>query len=203
MTPLCVIVRHGNTFAADEPPRRIGAATDLPLVESGRDQALQLGAHFAARGWRFARLFASPFARTCETAALIASRLSDAPAIDTRAWLAEIDHGPDENRTEPEVVARIGADALANWDRRGVAPPGWKIDADMRQQGWRGFYAARPDGMSLLVTSNGAARFGLLANPGLAAQAMALPSLKLATGAFGVLALEADGPRLLSWDERP
>ena len=30
-----VIVRHGNTFEAGEPPRRIGARTDLPLTATG------------------------------------------------------------------------------------------------------------------------------------------------------------------------
>ncbi|MGA3882329.1 histidine phosphatase family protein, partial [Bacillus pumilus] len=47
-----VIVRHGNTFAAGEPPRRIGARTDLPLTAQGQAQAEALGAHFAALGWR-------------------------------------------------------------------------------------------------------------------------------------------------------
>jgi broad specificity phosphatase PhoE len=203
MTPLCVIVRHGNTFEPGEAPRRIGAATDLPLVESGREQAIRLGEHFAARGWRFDRLLASPLARTRETATLILARQDDPPAIEPCPWLAEIDHGPDENRTEPEVVARIGAAALAAWDAEGIAPPGWHVDAEARQVAWRAFFAARPPGMSLLVTSNGAARLGLLADPGLAGQAAVLPSLKLATGAFGLLALEPDGPRLLAWDERP
>jgi broad specificity phosphatase PhoE len=203
MTSICAIVRHGNTFAPGEAPRRIGAATDLPLVESGRAQALRLADHFEGRGWRFDRVLASPLSRTRETAALILSRQADPPAIEPCPWLAEIDHGPDENRTEPEVVARIGAAALAAWDAEGIAPPGWHVDAEARQVAWRAFFAARPPGMSLLVTSNGAARLGLLADPGLAGQAAVLPSLKLATGAFGLLALEPDGPRLLAWDERP
>lgn len=203
MTSICLIVRHGNTFAPGEAPRRIGAATDLPLVESGRAQALRLADHFRERGWRFDRVLASPLARTRETAALILSREIDSPAIEPCLWLAEIDHGPDENRTEPEVAARIGAAALAAWDNEGIAPPGWQVDADARQRAWRAFFAARPQGMSLLVTSNGAARLGLLADVGLAGQAAVLPSLKLATGAFGLLALEPGGPRLLAWDERP
>ena len=31
MTTL-VVIRHGNTFEADEEPRRVGARTDLPLT---------------------------------------------------------------------------------------------------------------------------------------------------------------------------
>lgn len=31
-----MIVRHGNTFRAGETPTRVGARTDLPLVEEER-----------------------------------------------------------------------------------------------------------------------------------------------------------------------
>jgi probable phosphoglycerate mutase len=203
MTALCIIVRHGNTFAPGEQPRRIGAATDLPLVESGRAQALRLGNLFAARNWAFDRVLTSPLARTRETAQLILSAMKASTPLEPCPWLAEIDHGPDENRTEPEVIARNGEAALAAWDAQGIAPAGWQVGAAARQEAWRNFFAARPSGISLLVTSNGAARFGLFADPGLAAEAAGLTSLKLATGAFGIVALEADGPRLIAWNERP
>lgn len=203
MTSLCVIVRHGNTFAPGEPARRIGAGTDLPLVESGRLQASRLGEHFREQGWRVDRVLASPLRRTRESAALILAAMGNGVAIETRDWLAEIDHGPDENRTEAEVVARIGETALAAWDAHGIAPPGWHVDGAGRGAAWRAFFASAPEGMTLLVTSNGAARFGLLADAGLARQAAALPSLKLATGAYGLIALEAGAPRLAAWNRRP
>ena len=38
-----IVVRHGNTFEADEQPRRIGARTDLPLTAKGVEQARALG----------------------------------------------------------------------------------------------------------------------------------------------------------------
>jgi len=203
MTSLCVIVRHGNTFAPGEAARRIGAGTDLPLVKSGRIQASRLGEHFRQQGWRFDRVLASPLRRTRESAALILSAMADHSVVETRDWLAEIDHGPDENRTEPEVVARIGEAALAAWDARGVSPPDWKIDRPAREAAWRAFLASAPEGITLLVTSNGAARFGLLADAGLARQAAALPSLKLATGAYGSIVLDGGSPRLVAWNQRP
>jgi probable phosphoglycerate mutase len=202
MTSLCVIVRHGNTFAPGEEPRRIGVATDLPLVASGRDQAIDLGDYFSTLGWHFDRVLASPLLRTRETATLILSRLPQSPVVEPCRWLAEIDHGPDENRTEPEVIARIGTTALAAWDAQGVPPQDWRVDTDARREGWLRFFAAQPKGMSLLVTSNGAARFGLLCDEHLIKQATTLPSLKLATGAFGLIALEAGGPRLVAWNKR-
>jgi broad specificity phosphatase PhoE len=180
-----VIVRHGNTFAAGEAPRRIGARTDLPLVESGRAQARALAADFAERELAFDRVLASPLRRTRETAETIAPG-----RIETAAWLREIDHGPDEDRTEDEVIARIGESALAAWERNAVPPPGWIVDADERLAAWRTFLAEAA-GTVLLVTSNGAARFALLA--------LELAPARLRTGAYGVI---EDG-RLTCWDRRP
>lgn len=200
-----VIVRHGNTFAADEAPRRIGARTDLPLTEAGREQARALGAHFAENGWRFARALVSPLRRTHETAQLILERQAAAPVPEVCDWLGEIDHGPDEDRPEAAVLARVGQEALAAWDERAEAPPGWVVDADARKAAWRQLFAAPPlAAPTLIVTSNGAARFALLADPALAASLPQLASLKLPTGAYGVIRREQDGAfRISAWGQRP
>ena len=61
---------------------------------------------------------------------------------------------------------------------------------------WRAFFAQAGEGADLLVTSNGAARFALLA--------LGLPPRKLRTGAFGELAIGSNGAvTLVRWDERP
>jgi broad specificity phosphatase PhoE len=180
-----VIVRHGDTFAAGEPPRRIGRRTDLSLTAAGRAQAAALAADFARRGWRFDRVLAGPLRRTRETAALLAE------AHDVADWLAEIDHGPDEDRPEDEVRARLGAAALAAWDGDATLPADWRADTAALRSGWRAL-AALP-GTSLAVTSSGVARFALLA-----LGATGFP-LKLRTGAFGVV---EDG-QPVAWDQRP
>lgn len=192
------IVRHGNTFAPDEEPRRIGARTDLPLVESGVAQAQRLGRAFAAQGLTFDRALAAPLKRTRET---IAHIIGDRE-IETADWLAEIDHGPDEDRPEAAVLARIGKPALDAWDMRAEAPGGWHVDAEARLAGWRDLYAS-PGGRVLIVTSNGAARFALLADAALHAQAAGLPSLKLRTGAYGMIERQSGRLRLRDWDRRP
>ncbi len=179
-----IIVRHGNTFAPDEPARRIGARSDLPLVSSGIAQAHALASHFAAT--RFSRCLVSPLMRTRQTAAILAPYA----AAEITEWLCEIDHGPDEGQREEDVVARIGADALAAWEQRLVPPPGWRIDAEQRTAAWRTFFASNEDDV-LLVTSNGAARF--------AAVALGAPPARLRTGSFGEV---IDG-RITAWDVRP
>ncbi len=200
-----VIVRHGNTFAAGEAPRRIGARTDLPLTESGQQQAQALGAHFAAKGWHFGQALISPLRRTRETAEAILAAQPHAPTPEPRDWLTEIDHGPDENHTEDKVLARIGADALTAWDHHATPPPDWTVDTETRQAGWRVLFAApRVDAPILLVTSNGAARFALLADPVLARAAQALPHLKLPTGSYGVIQRGEDGLlQITAWGVRP
>lgn len=199
-----VIVRHGNTFSGGETSRRIGARTDLPLTDVGRQQARDLAEHFAAAGWRFTRALVSPLRRTRETAGLILASQPDAPQVEICDWLCEIDHGPDENQPEDAVLARIGAAALAAWDERAEAPPGWIVDAEGRRAAWRNLFAGGTSGATLVVTSNGAARFALSATATLARAAAALPGLKLPTGAYGIIR-EGDGGALEVpvWGARP
>ncbi|MEC3948409.1 histidine phosphatase family protein [Sphingobium sp. HWE2-09] len=191
------IIRHGNTFTSSVDARRVGARTDIPLVASGRDQADHLGRWFADQNLPIARLLSSPLLRARETADRIAAATGHA-SDGTRAWLGEIDHGPDEGQPESDVLARIGAQALADWDERGIAPDGWIVDADARIAAWRVFFTEAGEGADLLVTSNGAARFALIA------AGLPLASLKLRTGAFGELLVDDNGTVTLAcWDERP
>lgn len=202
MDLIVTIVRHGNTFEPGEPPRRIGARTDLPLVASGRDQARALGAAFAAKGAVFDQALAAPLLRTRDTMDLILACQTHPPPVQATDWLTEIDHGPDEGRLESEVLARIGHHALAAWDVDAHAPDGWVIDAQQRMQGWRGLWEGG-HGQVLIVTSNGAGRFALLSDEALRREASELPSLKLRTGAYGLIVREQGKLRLIDWDRRP
>lgn len=197
MTRRIFVIRHGNTFASGQVARRIGAGTDLSLVDSGMVQAGKLGQWFADRAFPGIRIFSGPLLRARQTAQAIAAGLSR-PVDGVLPWLNEIDHGPDEGLPEAEVVARIGEAAITAWDRQGVAPDGWRVDADARLRAWRDWFAQGEEGTDLLVTSNGSARFALLA--------LGLPTdaLKLRTGALGELHVdEAGRVSMTRWDERP
>lgn len=201
-----IVVRHGNTFAADEQPRRIGARTDLPLTTEGVEQARMLGRHFAAHGWRFDRVLVSPLMRARQTAHEILAEQADAPAAQEVDFLREVDHGPDENMPESAIVDRIGQQAVDAWDTDATIPSGWIVEPQKRKSAWQQLFAegADADAITLLVTSNGAARFALLADPDLQSAAESLPSLKLPTGGFGVIKRRADGTLALeSWGVRP
>jgi broad specificity phosphatase PhoE len=192
------IVRHGNTFETGEPPRRVGRRTDLPLTAAGLAQAEALGRGFAADGLVFGACQAGKLQRTRVTAETILATMGVPLAVDPSELLTEIDHGPDENQPEATVEARIGNQALEAWDRQAVAPPDWTVDAEARVAGWRQFATQPLPGAVLLVTSNGAARFALLAF------GFDMASLKLRTGAYGIIETGPDGRfGLVEWDKRP
>lgn len=195
MTAKLYIVRHGNTFERGDVVTRVGGRTDLPLSPSGRAQAEALQAHLA--GVAFVSARSGPLKRTRETAlAILKGR--EAPELTTELFLREIDYGPDENRPEDQVVARIGADALEAWEAHGVPPPGWRVDPAALVGNWQELLRklAAIDGAHLIVTSNGIARFALTA-------AGDARLGKLRTGAYGVVAVDAAGARVESWDVRP
>ena len=192
------IVRHGNTFAPGSRPLRIGSRTDLPLTPEGQMQATALGRWFVSNGVDFAAALSGPLQRTRQTADLILAACPS-PTLSLASWLDEIDHGPDEGRPESSVVKRVGQAALDRWDRLAEPPPGWQVDRGSRVEQCRRGVAALGDGPSLLVTSNGAARFVLLA----LGLALMPSSLRLRTGAFGQITDEDNQSRLVCWDVRP
>jgi broad specificity phosphatase PhoE len=201
-----IIVRHGNTFEADEQPRRIGARTDLPLTAKGVEQARALGRYFTLGGWHFSRVLVSPLLRTRQTAEAILAEQPKPPAVQHADFLREVDHGPDEDKVEEDILARIGRSALDAWETSAAVPPGWIVDPDTRLTAWKELFAGEDhaQGPTLLVTSNGAARFALLADPALQQAAASLPSLKLPTGGFGVIGQDGSGgPTLAAWGLRP
>lgn len=190
------IVRHGNTFDKGDLVTRVGGRTDLPLSVSGRTQAQALARHFASTTFTTAR--SGPLKRTRETARAILAAQAGPPDLITDLFLREIDYGPDENRPEDEVLARIGKAALAAWEDDGVPPPGWRVDPAAVTGNWQALFSKLRDapGEHLIVTSNGIARFAL------AAAEARRPDAKLATAAYGVIELSPD-PAVIHWNLRP
>lgn len=197
------IVRHGNTFDKGDTVTRVGARTDLSLSASGRAQADALAAHFSSDGIAFSRALAGPLKRTRETAeAILAAQDTPAP-LEIAEFLREIDYGPDENRPEADVIARIGEAALRAWEEDATPPPGWQVDVNALQRDWKALFEtlSRKEevGPVLVITSNGIARFALMAAGGADGH-----TLKLKTGAYGILEVGEDGRvRVADWNIRP
>lgn len=197
MTARLFIVRHGNTFDAGDIVTRVGGRTDLPLSVSGRAQADALGRHFADTPFASAR--SGPLKRTRETATAILAAHASPPDLTTDLFLREIDYGPDENRPEDEVIARIGKPALDAWEANSIVPPGWRVDPDALIGNWQETFRELRDepGNHLIVTSNGIARFAL------AAAGAPRHDAKLKTGAWGVFDLNGENVNVVAWNVRP
>ena len=156
-----IIARHGNTFTKDQTPLRVGARTDLPLVETER--GTNVGKYLKINAYSPAVVFAAPLQRTMETARLaIAALDKDIPLIADKRF-TEIDYGPDEAKTEEEVIARIGQDALDDWNSKAIVPDGWNVSVDKIIKTWQTFAKEiehKYHGQSVLVvSSNGIIRF--------------------------------------------
>ena len=139
MTTRIIIARHGNNFTKEQTPLRVGARTDLPLVETER--GTNIGKYLKMRTLIPAVVFAAPLKRTTETARLaIAALDKDIPLVaDSR--FTEIDYGPDEGKPETEVVARVGQEAMDAWEREAIVPAGWNVSVDASIKAWYVFAA--------------------------------------------------------------
>jgi len=163
MTMRLIVARHGNTFAPGAIVTRVGGRTDLPLVASGLEQGRRLGLYLKEQGLIPEVVFTATLVRTRQTAdqALLAMGLH-LPCIALEMF-DEIDYGPDENKPEADVLARVGPGAIKAWDEAGIVPPGWNADPDAIIQAWLAFGQRLrndwPNKTVLVVTSNGIARF--------------------------------------------
>ncbi len=214
MTTL-IIARHGNTFEDGETPRRVGARTDLPLVEKGRLQARALGRYLKANNLLPDVTYTSTLQRTQETAKLALAEAGLKMPIYPLKIFDEIDYGPDENQTEEAVLARIGAQALRDWEDKGTIPQGWNVNTQEITKNWIEFTTEinknhdtiTKQNLSiheivLVLTSNGIARFA----PHLAENRdffLHNYTLKLSTGCLGILRFSEEKWTILDWNLKP
>ncbi len=214
MTKL-VIARHGNTFNQGQTLTRVGARTDMPLVEKGRKQATALGLCLKERGLIPDVIYSSSLMRTKETAKFASAAMGikeHAYALDI---FNEIDYGEDENQSEDKVISRIGKQAIDDWDKHAIVPNGWDANPKEIIQNWIDFskqISKTHDEITnnvmdiseviLVVTSNGIARFA----PHITGDFDKFTnehSIKLSTGAFGVLELSQGNWRVVDWNIKP
>ncbi len=158
---ILIIARHGNTFERDETPRRVGT-TDLPLTETGRAQSRAIG-HWLKQNSHYPEaIYSSLLKRTKETAELALKEADYKEPVYPLAIFNEIDYGPDENKPEDTVIARLGEKALKDWEEKSIVPSGWNFDSAKCIEDWKNFaHHIVEDEQSciMVVTSNGIARF--------------------------------------------
>ncbi len=190
-----LIIRHGNTFKAGETPRRIGARTDLPLTPEGRQQLAKLKRHFEEYKMTPERVYTGPLQRTLQSAQELTK------SYEILEFLREIYHGIDENKTDAEIIKRIGKQALIDWEMQNKLPAGWSADLLYIRQGWNGIKKLCRDngGVWAAVTSGGIARFAF-------DDVENIPQIrKLATGSYGILTYDHEKKTWIceGWNIKP
>ena len=210
MTSL-IICRHGNTFAKGDPPRRVGKHTDIPLTQSGQNQAIAIGRYLAEKSIFPDQVICSSLQRTAQTARLALDSMNLERDITQDPRFDEIDYGPDENKTEDQVIARIGQEAITLWDRHATPPPGWKVDPEKIKQDWMDFadnLITSPDNKNppektvMVVTSNGIGRFA----PYITGDYQSFVrhhNIKMKTGSISIFEYDGANWQAIEWNTRP
>lgn len=206
MSTTLIIARHGNTFGPDDTPTRVGLHTDLPLVDSGIEQAKRMGRYLSENKMIPDTVYTSDLQRTVQTAQIAIKESGVSNPFFKLEMFNEIDYGPDENKPEADVIARIGAQAIKDWDERAIAPEGWNVDPDKIVHSWLEFAeqisAFDDNETALIVTSNGIARFA----PHITGDFDGFTkdhNIKLSTGALGILKCEDRVWRCEGWNIKP
>jgi len=104
------MVRHGATVLSAED--RFAGVTDVRLSEEGREQARHLAERLSCE--KIAAVYASPLARTVETARILAT--PHGLEVQTRDGFREISHGHWEGMKRREVEERFPQE-MAEWER--------------------------------------------------------------------------------------
>lgn len=207
MTSKLLIARHGNTFAPGDVVTRVGT-TDLPLVESGLIQGRNLGIYLKQNHLIPDVIFTSQLLRAIQTAEQAITAMQRDLPLQALSIFNEIDYGVDENQPEEQVLARIGQEALKDWETRAVVPEGWQVNPDEIISNWQLFSEQIKREFSgkiiLVVTSNGIARFAPYLT-GDFASFSAKHAIKISTGALGIFenTPAAETWRCLAWNIKP
>ena len=103
-------IRHGQTDYNAQ--KRFQGRVDVPLNETGRQQAANMRAALSDDLPQIVRIYSSPLCRATETARLVASNLSIV-RLDGR--LIEISLGEYDGRLEADIEQEIGKSNYAAW----------------------------------------------------------------------------------------
>lgn len=202
-----VLARHGNTFGPDDIPVWVGAREDLPLTAEGEAQSRRIGEAFNAAGIIPDRIICGPLKRTAHGAALAAEACGFSGAIEIDERLKEIDYGLWGGRSDEEIAAKWGEDAITAWRDRSIVPEGagWMpspeaIALNAKTVCEAVIAKAAPDETVLVISSNGILRYfhALIAGAGANPE-----DAKVKTGRWGVAYASKGHFELTCWNALP
>lgn len=163
-----------------------------------------------------------------QSARLILDEMNRDTEIQQLDFLKEIDYGPDEDKTEPEVELRLGEAYLRRsgvknasysqedcilkgkevidlWNKETIPPFDWLVDKDAIIQSWKDFFnGVADDATTLVVSSNGIIRFSPYAlREDEFAKLKSENSLKVTTGGIVIFEDRGSGWTCTLWNRKP
>jgi probable phosphoglycerate mutase len=219
-----VIVRHGNTFAPGQTPTRVGAKTDIPLVEEIKSK--NAAKYLLNKNIIPDRIFAAPLKRTVQTANIIISEMKLNTAVIPDSSFTEIDYGEDENKTEEQARYRLGLEYVKKnnlsmniseneimeygksvidlWNAKAIVPSGWNVDVEKIIWSWKNLADSIADNETALIcTSNGIIRFAPHILDKTEAKIFACKhSLKVATGSVSIFKISENVWKCMEWNTK-
>ncbi|MBS0288433.1 MAG: histidine phosphatase family protein [Proteobacteria bacterium] len=116
-----ILLRHGNTFNANEIAVQVGCKTDLPLTEKGLVQAEQFLKHLKQQQLSPSLIYCGTLQRQTQTANLLKNAFSGAILKTQTQALNEIDYGLWEGLTAQEIEAKWPLE-YQQWQEQAIWP---------------------------------------------------------------------------------
>ncbi len=200
--------RHGNTFGPTDRVVWVGRESDLPLVETGLQQARSFGAALLRTGLVADRVLTASLARTrgfAEAMGDVQQRWRS-PVVDRR--LDEVHYGSWAGKTTEEIEALPGGARLVEgWSKRDVFPAavGWGSTESEIFGNIKGFIndvllTAGAAETLLVISSNGILRFFPRL---LGAAPLDRPSYAMKTGHMSLISGVPGSWRIRFWNVNP
>ena len=210
-----VLIRHGNTFEANETPVWTGAKNDLALTKQGEQQAEALASFFSSANIIPNIIYSSNLKRTKKTAQIlqkIASPSNIAVEICISDKLIEVDYGKWGGHSDEYVVNNFGEEALNNWRKYGIFPSaesGWEQEGAIESR-IATFYQELlenhgEDDVVFVISSNGVLRYFLKNIEVEFEKRKETGDFKVKTGAYCILDYNHKQGKLQvkEWSKRP
>ncbi len=206
-----MVVRHGNTFEANQVATQVGAKTDMALTEKGLAQAQAFADLLLEKGLRPQAIYSGSLQRQSKTANILTNTFPQAALITHTPALDEIDYGAWEGLTLEEITQRWPAEYGA-WHTQGIWPNaifGQSLEYHLSALNkWLLTVSEQvtEGGLIVAVSSNGIIRFLLQWVPGLwqsIVNEKKINDYKVGTGNYCELVFEGLTPKIESWNVKP
>lgn len=204
-----ILLRHGNTFEANQIAYQVGLKTDLPLTEKGMLQAKTFAQQFQDQNRNIAAIFCGQLQRQRQTADLIANYFPKARRDENINALNEIDYGDWEGLTADAIDAKWPQEH-ANWQHQAIWPKHFGSSLETHIGHLKQFLARlkdyQPNDTVVAVTSNGIMRLFLCLIPNLwseLSQSKSFNDFKVKTGNYCEIEILNEELIIQQWNVHP